>query len=72
MFIIFMVIANEILNALAILNTEPEITKQIKYDEIIDNFADIQPRIFFLKWTTLFIITHYYLYVVYSRYLLLY
>lgn len=47
MFIIFMVIANEILNALAILNTEPEITKQIKYDEIIDNFADIQSRIFF-------------------------
>jgi len=37
-------ISKERLNSLAILNIESEITKQIKYEDIIDNFADIQSR----------------------------
>ncbi|KAL4089691.1 hypothetical protein QTP88_024681 [Uroleucon formosanum] len=37
-------ISKERLNSLAILNIESEITKQIKYEDIIDHFADIQSR----------------------------
>jgi hypothetical protein len=37
-------ISKERLNALAILNIESEITKQIKFEDIIDNFATIQSR----------------------------
>jgi len=32
------------MNTLAILNIESDITKQIKYEDIMDNFADIQTR----------------------------
>jgi len=58
MFLVFPAISKERLKALAKLNIESDITQQIKYEDIIDDFADIQSRKKILKYTINIIILH--------------